>query len=58
MTYEALLCHQSLVFEAGIMTADSDDSDQTLKMPNLIVVFAKSTRQLIDFGMSSVHIVP
>ena len=48
---ESSLCAQRVVKDPSILHADSEDSDQTGRMPRLIWVFAGCTSRFVGFGM-------
>ena len=49
---ESWLCAQWVAKDPGFLHADSDDSDQTVRMPRLIWVFAGCTCHIVGFVMS------
>ena len=48
---ESLLCAQRIANDPSFLHADSEDSDQTGRMPRLIWVFAGRTCHLVGFVM-------
>ena len=48
---ESSLCTQWVAKETSFLRADSEDSDQTGRMPGLIWVFAGRTNHLVGFVM-------
>ena len=49
---ESLLCTQCLAKDPWFLHADSEDSDQTGRMPRLIWVFAGAHTHFVGFVMS------